>query len=48
VTPYQPYPARGTPINRLSPNDQHRIAAVLTHLKWIPKKSGGVRWWEPI
>ena len=28
--PYQPYPVRGTPINRLGPNDQHRIAAVLT------------------
>src|SRR5262249_27863598 len=48
VTPYQPHPARGTPINRLSPNDQHRIAAVLTHLKWAPKKSGSVRSWEPI
>jgi predicted P-loop ATPase len=48
VNPYQTYPARGTPINRLSPSDQHRIAMVLTHLKWIPKRSGGVRWWEPI
>jgi Virulence-associated protein E-like domain/RepB DNA-primase N-terminal domain len=48
VIPYQSYPARGTPINRLSPNDQHRIATVLTHLKWAPKKSGSVRSWEPI
>jgi predicted P-loop ATPase len=48
VTPYQPYLARGTPINRLSPNDQHRIAAVLTHLKWAPKKSGSERSWQPI
>ena len=38
VTPYQPYPTRGTPINRLTPNDQHRIAAVLTYLKWAPKR----------
>jgi hypothetical protein len=48
VTPYQPVPARGTPINRLSPNDQHRIAAILTHLRWTPKRDKNGRWWEPI
>jgi predicted P-loop ATPase len=47
ITPYQAHPARGTPINRLSPNDQNRIAAILTHLKWMPKKSGSARWWQP-
>ena len=46
VTLYQTYSARGTPINRLSPGDQHRIAAVLMHLEWKPKKSGPRRWWE--
>jgi predicted P-loop ATPase len=48
ITPYQTHPVRGTPVNRLSPNDQHRIAAILVHLKWTPKKSGSTRWWEPI
>ena len=48
ATQYQPYPARGTPINRLGPGDQQRIAAVLTHLKWMPKRSSSARWWEPI
>ena len=48
AVPYQPHPPRGTPINRLSPGDQHRIAGVLTHLKWIPKRSKTARWWEPI
>jgi Virulence-associated protein E/RepB DNA-primase from phage plasmid len=48
VTPYQPYPARGTPINRLSPNDQNRIISVLTHLKWGPKRNMTGRWWEPL
>ena len=48
VMPYQPAPARGTPINRLSPNDQHRIASVLTHLGWTPKRTKKERWWEPI
>jgi Virulence-associated protein E/Bifunctional DNA primase/polymerase, N-terminal len=48
IMPYQPAPARGTPINRLSPNDQQRIAAVLTHLGWAPKRDKNGRWWEPI
>jgi hypothetical protein len=41
-------PIRGTPLNRLSPNDQNRIATVLVHLGWAPKKSGNRRWWEPL
>ena len=48
VTSYQPVPARGTPVNRLSPGDQHRIAAVLTHLRWTPKRDQNGRWWQPI
>lgn len=24
-----------------------RIAAVLTHLEWVPKRSNEGRWWEP-
>jgi hypothetical protein len=43
---YQP-PERGTPINRLSKGDQMRIASVLTHLKWVPKRTMRERWWEP-
>jgi hypothetical protein len=45
--PTAPKPARGTPINRLSPNDQRRIAACLTHLGWEPKRSERGRWWAP-
>jgi hypothetical protein len=48
VTPYQPTPPRGTPVNRLSPFDQQRIAAVLTHLRWAPKRTAGARWWQPV
>ena len=48
VTSYQPVPARGTPVNRLSPGDQQRIAAVLTHLRWTPKRDQNGRWWQPI
>src|SRR4029077_15060223 len=47
VTPYQPSPVRGTPINRLSPGDQRRIASILTHLKWVPRRDNQTRWWEP-
>jgi hypothetical protein len=43
----EPMPARGTPINRLSPKDQQRIAAILTHLEWVPKRKNRERWWEP-
>jgi hypothetical protein len=43
----EPQPVRGTPINRLSPNDQRRIAAVLTHLEWEPKHTNKERWWQP-
>jgi hypothetical protein len=42
-----PIEPRGTPINRLSPKDQQRIAAVLVHLEWEPKHSGRDRWWQP-
>jgi hypothetical protein len=38
---------RGTPINRLSPRDQQRIFAVLTHLGWEPKRDKHARWWQP-
>jgi hypothetical protein len=48
VLPYQPHPARGTPVNKLSPNDQQRIGAVMTHLEWKPKRDKKTRWWEPI
>ena len=44
----QPQPARGTPINRLTPADQRRIVAVLTHLGWEPKRNEHERWWQPI
>jgi predicted P-loop ATPase len=37
----------GTPINRLTPKDQTRIAAILTHLKWRPRRNMTERWWEP-
>jgi hypothetical protein len=43
----EPQPVRGTPINRLSPKDQQRIAAVLVHLGWEPKRDANGRWWEP-
>jgi hypothetical protein len=42
-----PPPVRGTPINRLNINDQQRIARVLTHLGWVPKRTKRERWWEP-
>src|SRR5262249_25149405 len=38
---------RGTPINRLTPADQHRIGGVLTHLGWEPKRNKHGRWWGP-
>jgi hypothetical protein len=44
----EPQPMRGTPINRLSPRDEQRIAAVLMHLKWEPKRDMKRRWWGPI
>jgi Virulence-associated protein E len=47
VIPGEAQPARGTPINRLTPNDQHRIIAILTHLGWVPKRTNTGRWWEP-
>jgi predicted P-loop ATPase len=43
----EPLPARGTPLNRMSPKDQSRVAAVLTHLGWVPKRDMRERWWEP-
>jgi hypothetical protein len=42
-----PPPVRGTPINRLSPNDQGRIAKVLIHLGWESKHTKKERWWQP-
>ena len=42
------HPARGTPINKLTPFDQQRITAVLTHLQWEPKRNEKERWWQPI
>jgi Virulence-associated protein E len=47
VVPGEPQPVRGTAINRLSPHDQHRIIACLTHLGWVPKRTMQGRWWEP-
>ena len=38
---------RGTPINRLGHPDQNRIARVLTHLQWEPKRNKRERWWQP-
>jgi predicted P-loop ATPase len=43
----EPQPVRKTPINRLTPRDQQRIAAALVHLGWESRHSGGERWWEP-
>jgi predicted P-loop ATPase len=43
----EPQPARGTPINRFSPNDQQRVTRVLTHLEWEPKRKKRERWWQP-
>jgi predicted P-loop ATPase len=43
----EPRQARGTPINRLSPADQRRITAILTHLEWEPKRNAHERWWQP-
>jgi predicted P-loop ATPase len=40
-------PERGTPINQLSKAHQMRIASVLTHLQWAPKRDMRGRWWEP-
>src|SRR5262249_5268513 len=36
-----------TPIVRLDPKTQGRIAAVLHHLGWLPKHNKRERWWEP-
>jgi hypothetical protein len=47
VSKDEPQPARGTPINRLSTNDQQRIARILIHLEWVPKRNLRERWWEP-
>jgi hypothetical protein len=43
----EPQPARGTPINRFGIKEQARIAAILTHLGWVPKRTMHERWWEP-
>jgi predicted P-loop ATPase len=45
---YEPHPVRGTPINRLGPKEQQRIAAVLVHLGWEPKRNESERWWQPL
>jgi predicted P-loop ATPase len=42
-----PPPMRGTPINRFTTADQRRVAAVLTHLGWEPKRNKRERWWQP-
>jgi hypothetical protein len=43
----QPQEPRKTPINRLGPKEQGRIAAILSHLGWVPKRKNVERWWEP-
>jgi hypothetical protein len=40
-------PVRGTPLNRLGKADQLRIAAILTHLGWVPRRDMRARWWQP-
>jgi hypothetical protein len=47
VSGNEPQPVRGTPINRLNINDQRRIAGILIHLEWEPKRNEHGRWWEP-
>jgi predicted P-loop ATPase len=43
----EPQPVRGTPLNRLGKADQLRIAAILTHLGWVPRRDMRARWWQP-
>jgi hypothetical protein len=43
----EPRQERGTPINRLGPGEQRRIAGILIHLGWVPKRNRRERWWEP-
>jgi predicted P-loop ATPase len=40
-------PPRKTPINRFGIKEQGRVAAILRHLKWMPKRKNTERWWEP-
>jgi predicted P-loop ATPase len=42
-----PQPLRKTPINRFTIKDQGRVAGILEHLGWEPKRSKAERWWEP-
>jgi predicted P-loop ATPase len=46
--PVATFEPRGTPINRFSTADQRRIMAILTHLKWEPKRNMAERWWQPV
>jgi predicted P-loop ATPase len=38
---------RKTPINRFTIKDQGRVAGILEHLGWEPKRSKSERWWQP-
>jgi predicted P-loop ATPase len=44
----EPWPMRGTPINRVGTSDQRRLAAVMTALGWEQKREAGTgrRYWE--
>lgn len=43
----EPMPVRGTPINQFDKPKQMRVAAILRHLEWEPKRDMRERWWQP-